>query len=42
MNYLDDLLDALPEEKIKEFVKSDYYRLYKKVITELNKKKVKG
>lgn len=42
MNYLDDLLDALPEEKIKEFVKSDYYRLYKKVITELNNKKVKG
>lgn len=35
VNYLDELLDALPEEKIEEFVKSDYYKLYKKVIDEL-------
>ncbi|MCR4422162.1 MAG: hypothetical protein NUV32_06810 [Exilispira sp.] len=35
INYLDELLDALPEDKIEEFVKSDYYKLYKKVLDEL-------
>jgi hypothetical protein len=35
VNYLDELLDALPEDKIEEFVKSDYYKLYKKVLDEL-------
>ncbi len=38
VNYLDELLDSLPEEKVEEFVKSDYYALYKKVLAELKNK----
>lgn len=35
LNYIDNLLDALPEEKIKEFANSKYFSLYKKLLKEL-------
>ncbi len=34
-NYLDDLLGNLPEDKIKIFAKSKYFKLYKKLLKEL-------
>lgn len=33
--YMDQLLEALPEEKIKEFANSDYFNTYKKLFDEL-------
>lgn len=36
LSYLDQLLDALPEEKIKEFAESDTFELYRKLFEELN------
>jgi len=35
LKYLDDLLGALPEEKIKEFANSKYFSLYKEVFNKL-------
>lgn len=35
LSYLDNLLDALPDEKIKEFANSSYFDLYKKAFKEL-------
>jgi hypothetical protein len=32
--YLDQLLEALPEEKINEFAKSEYFETYKKLFEE--------
>jgi len=34
-NYLDDLLGSLPEDKIKIFANSKYFKLYKKLLKEL-------
>nr|HPO50804.1 hypothetical protein [Spirochaetota bacterium] len=36
LSYLDQLLDALPEEKIKEFAESKTFDLYRKLFDELN------
>ena len=36
LSYLDQLLDALPEEKIKEFAESKEFDIYKKLFEELN------
>jgi hypothetical protein len=33
--YLDQLLEALPEEKIREFANSEYFGTYKKLFEEL-------
>ena len=33
--YLDDLLNNLPEDKIKEFAQSEYYDLYTKLLDNL-------
>ena len=35
LSYLDQLLESLPDEKIEEFAKSDYYDTYKKLFREL-------
>ncbi|MCL2763204.1 MAG: hypothetical protein FWD36_08395 [Treponema sp.] len=35
LSYMDHLLEALPEEKIEEFAKSDYFETYKKIFKEL-------
>ena len=35
LSYLDQLLESLPDEKIEEFAKSDYYDTYKKLFKEL-------
>ena len=35
LSYLDQLLDALPEEKIKEFAQSEYFGIYKRLFEEL-------
>ncbi|MBW7857238.1 MAG: hypothetical protein H3C43_02810 [Leptonema sp. (in: Bacteria)] len=35
IGYLDDLLGQLPEETVKEFSRSEYFQLYKKVIDDL-------
>jgi hypothetical protein len=35
LSYMDKLLEALPEEKIKEFAHSKYYNTYKKLFKEL-------
>ena len=35
LSYMDQLLEALPDEKIEEFAKSDYYDTYKKLFKEL-------
>lgn len=37
--YLDELFEKLPKDKIKKFVQSDYFKLYKKLMYELNIKK---
>jgi len=33
--YLDQLLEALPDEKIEEFAKSEYFAVYKKLFVDL-------
>lgn len=35
LSYLDNLLEDLPEEKIKEFAKSEYYDLYTRILDKL-------
>jgi len=35
LSYMDQLLEALPDDKIEEFAKSDYYDTYKKLFKEL-------
>jgi hypothetical protein len=35
LSYMDQLLEALPDEKIEEFAKSEYYDTYKKLFKEL-------
>ena len=35
LTYMDQLLEALPDEKIEEFAKSEYYDTYKKLFKEL-------
>ena len=35
LKYMDDLLESLPEEKIEEFAKSEYFELYRKLFDEL-------
>ncbi len=35
LKYIDKLLENLPEEKIKEFAKSEYYDLYSKILNKL-------
>lgn len=37
ISYIDELLETLPQEKIDEFMKTEYYALYKKVTAEINK-----
>jgi hypothetical protein len=35
LEYMDNLLESLPDEKIKEFAKSEHFEVYKKLFTEL-------
>ena len=35
LSYLDQLLDSLPEDKIKEFADSKYFEMYRRLFTEL-------
>jgi hypothetical protein len=35
LGYLDDLFDDLPEEKVKEFAKSEYYDVYSRLFKQL-------
>ena len=35
LSYMDNLLESLPDEKIEEFAKSEYYDSYKKLFKEL-------
>ncbi|HUI72057.1 MAG TPA: hypothetical protein VL354_16170, partial [Spirochaetia bacterium] len=35
LKYMDHLLEALPDEKIQEFAKSDYFVMYKKLFEDL-------
>ena len=35
LSYLDQLLESLPDEKIEEFAKSEYFGVYKKLFVEL-------
>lgn len=35
LEYMDHLLESLPEEKIEEFAKSKYFGTYKKLFEEL-------
>jgi hypothetical protein len=35
LSYMDQLLESLPEEKIEEFARSEYYNTYKKLFEEL-------
>ncbi len=35
LSYLDQLLDTIPEDKLEEFTKSDYFTAYKKLFEEL-------
>ncbi|HOV62565.1 MAG TPA: hypothetical protein PLG43_01620 [Spirochaetia bacterium] len=35
LSYMDQLLDALPEEKIQEFAKSEHFEVYKRLFEEL-------
>jgi hypothetical protein len=35
LKYMDNLLEALPDEKIQEFAKSDYFVMYKKLFEDL-------
>ena len=35
LSYMDHLLEALPDEKIEEFAKSEYFDTYKKLFDEL-------
>ena len=35
LSYLDQLLEALPEDKIKQFAQSEYFGVYKRLFEEL-------
>jgi hypothetical protein len=35
LSYMDQLLESLPEDKIEEFAKSEYFDTYKKLFEEL-------
>ena len=35
LTYMDQLLESLPEEKIEEFAKSEYFETYKKLFEDL-------
>jgi hypothetical protein len=35
LSYLDQILESLPEDKIKEFAQSEYFDIYKKLFYEL-------
>ena len=35
LKYMDHLLEALPDEKIQEFAKSDYFVMYRKLFEDL-------
>jgi hypothetical protein len=35
LSYMDQLLESLPEDKIEEFAKSQYFDSYKKLFKEL-------
>ena len=35
LSYMDQLLESLPEEKIEEFARSEYFEVYKKLFEEL-------
>jgi len=35
LSYLDQLLESLPEEKIREFADSEYFGIYKKLFEDL-------
>jgi hypothetical protein len=35
LSYMDHLLESLPEDKIEEFAKSEYFDTYKKIFKEL-------
>ena len=35
LSYMDQLLDSLPEDKIKEFADSEYFEMYKRLFSEL-------
>jgi hypothetical protein len=38
LNYMDQLLDSLPEEKIQEFANSDHFKVYQRLFEELGLK----
>jgi len=35
LSYMDQLLESLPEEKIEEFARSEYFNSYKKLFKDL-------
>ena len=35
LSYMDNLLESLPEDKIEEFARSEYFDTYKKLFKEL-------
>lgn len=35
LSYMDQLLESLPEDKIEEFAKSEYFEVYRKLFEEL-------
>jgi pilus assembly protein FimV len=35
LEVIDELLDALPEKKIKEFAKSEHFKVYRKLFDDL-------
>jgi len=35
LSYMDQLLESLPEEKIKEFAESEYFEMYHRLFSEL-------
>ena len=35
LTYMDQLLEALPDDKIQEFARSEHFEVYKKIFTEL-------
>ncbi len=37
LEYLNDLLERLPEDAIKKFSESEYYDLYKKLLKDMDK-----
>jgi hypothetical protein len=36
ISYLDQLFDKLPEDTVREFSRSEYFDLYKKIMEDLN------